>query len=121
MKYRRKTNNIPIILSSILMVLTLAWLTVSLPYVTAVQQQAAEIKKSVNTEKQANDNDDNNPFANTTEEKNPNTINLSEEYLHETHSMEHYVAVPSIEYKVEHVPIYIAFHGELISPPPDLS
>lgn len=67
-----------------------------------------------------NEKDTDNPFSGTTEEKSSSNSNsIVEEYLHDTHSSEHYIAVPSREYKVEHASIYIAFHGELISPPPD--
>jgi hypothetical protein len=122
MKYRRQAIKISCLVSSIFMVLTLAWLTVSLPFVNASQQQAAEIQKSASTDNKPEANDDDNSFANnTTEEKTSNSVNtLSEEYLHDTHSAEYYVTVPSTEYKVEHVSTYIAFHGELISPPPDV-
>lgn len=108
--------------SCIFMVLTLAWLTVSLPVVYAAQQGTAlSATTNAGMPADSNEDDSDNPFANTTEEKTPNSINsISEEYLHDTHSAEYYPADPSIEYKVEHVPVYIAFHGELISPPPDV-
>jgi hypothetical protein len=105
------------------MVLTLAWLTVSLPFVNAAQQKAAA-ENCANAELPGgcNEEESDNPFANTTEEKTSNSVNsLSEEYLHHTNLPDQYFSVSSTEYKVEHASTYIAFHGELICPPPDLS
>src|SRR5688572_8800640 len=107
--------------SCIFMMLALLWLTVSLPVVNAAQQKAqtSSLQQQLPTEN-TEDDTSNNPFGNTTEEKTSNnTTTLSEEYLHDNHSSEDYITVPSTEYKVEHASIYIAFHGELISPPPD--
>lgn len=119
MKSGRKSIKTSLIVSSILMMLTLAWLTVSLPFVTSSQKTAQSTTTSTSNNNDCNDEDTDNPFSNTTEEKSSNSTSLSEEFLHDTHSSEHYLAVPSTEYKVEHASIYIAFHGELISPPPD--
>jgi hypothetical protein len=124
MKSSQKQIKITCMLSSVFMILTLVWLTVSLPFVNAAQQQATEQSSSVddNPLNAEEEDDNNNPFANTTEEKTSSNFNtLSEEYLHDAHLFDHYVIVPSVEYKLEHVSTYIAFHGELISPPPDLS
>lgn len=124
MKFRQKQIKITCILSSVFMILTLVWLTVSLPFVNGAQQQATEQSSSAKADNPLNsdEEDNNNPFANTTEEKTSNGFNtLSEEYLHDPHSFDHYVIVPSVEYKLQHVSTYIAFHGELISPPPDFS
>jgi hypothetical protein len=122
MKCSQKQIKITCILSSVFMILTLAWLTVSLPFVNAAQQQATEQGSSASDNPLTAEEGDNsnNPFGNTTEEKTSSNFNsLSEEDLHDAHSYDHYVIVPSAEYKLEHVSTYIAFHGELISPPPD--
>jgi hypothetical protein len=107
---------------SIFLMLTLAWLTISLPFVYPPQQQV-EVNNTADAANNTGDKEGStsNPFSNTTEEKTSGSVSIAEEYLHDTHSSEDYIAVPSIEYKVEHVATYIAFHGELISPPPDLS
>lgn len=119
MKECKKQNNLTGYFSSIFMMLALAWLTVSLPFVYEAQQ-VADNYKSAAKHSLPDTEEDTNPFANTTEEKTPNSVNTpTEEYLHDTHSSENYITVPSTEYKVEHVSTYIAFHGELISPPPD--
>lgn len=105
------------IFSSIVMILALVWLTVSTPFVYAAQQEWARQQTNNNC---TSGDEDSNPFANTTEEKTPGPNTLNEEYLHDTD--EHpYVQ----DYKLTHnnhhsFDIYIAFHGELISPPPDV-
>ena len=124
MKYRRKTNKIACIVSSLFMALTLVWLTVSLPVVNGARQKAMNIENSTTAASTSsgenNTGEDDNSFANnTTEEKTPNSTTLSEEYLHDTNSTDNSITVPSTEYKVEHASTYIAFHGELICPPPD--
>jgi cytoskeletal protein RodZ len=122
MKARKKQNKLPVYISSVFMMLALAWLTISLPFVYSAQQvtETRQTTKSASPDTAATE-EDSNPFANTTEEKTPNSVNTpSEEYLHDSHASENYITVPSTEYKVEHVSTYIAFHGELISPPPDI-
>jgi hypothetical protein len=105
-------------LTALLMMLTLAWLTVSLPFVNEARQKAAAIalhEAGKNTDSNSTD-----PFGNTTEEKNPNTNNtLAEEFLHEQD--EHTESYPfSIQYnKCTSIAVYVAFHGELLSPPPE--
>lgn len=119
MRSGKKQGKLSNWLSSIFMMLALAWLTVCLPVVYGAQQENTYITTENQSAPDAEDDDTSNPLTNTTEEKTPSNVNLSEEYLHDAHATEQYIAVPSTEYKLEHVPIYIAFHGELISPPPD--
>ena len=102
------------------MMLTLAWLTVSLPFVYDAQQtiekKADAELPTTNTEEETD-----NPFANTTEEKTPSsTSSLSEEYLHDAHLSELYLSIIAKEYNIENFSTYIAFYGELISPPPEI-
>jgi hypothetical protein len=108
-------------LSSIFMMMTLAFLTVSLPFVYQAKQIAdLETSAGVNITIAENEEENDNPFANTTEEKPTTSITAgSEEYLHETHSEEQYLAALSKEYLTVDVSIYNAFIGELVSPPPD--
>ena len=98
------------------MLLALAWLTVSTPFVYAAQQQQKEISRySTN-----NTAEDFNPFAGTTEEKTSSGINtLSEEYLHEPHHIEHHFSTIATYYKCHPTDLYFAFHPELLSPPPE--
>jgi hypothetical protein len=102
---------------------TLAFLTVSLPLVYGAKQSIqSEMTSDLLTLADDCEEEADNPFANTTEEKTPNNIGSSlEEYLHENHALESYAFVLSTEYKIEHVSLYTAFFGDLISPPPDLS
>lgn len=110
------------IVSSILLMMALLWLTISLPFVYAMQQTERDINKSVSMQLPADTGDEDlpDPFANTSEEQASNNINsMSEEYLHDTHLYEDHFAVPSLYNKCENVKTYIAFHGELLSPPPE--
>jgi hypothetical protein len=117
MRINRKAN-MTRYFSSIFMMLILAWLTVSIPFVYAAQE-AMDAKCLATTGCHSEDKNDN-PFANTTEEKtSSSTTQFSEEYLHEAHSTEHFLTELSAEYKIEHASTYIAFYGELLSPPPD--
>ena len=118
MRARRRQNHTARFISCIFMMLALAWLTVSFPVVNAAQQIAKEQK--VNGP--GDEDKSGNPFANTTEEKtSSNSNSFSEEYLHDTHSADYYVPVSSIEYHIEHHPTYIAFYGDLETPPPDIA
>ena len=100
--------------------LTLAWLTISLPFLYAAQQtieQSVASDAGIPSDHQEKESE--NPLVNTTEEKTNNTNTATEEYLHESHSGEQYLPSLTSEYKVEPMSTYIAFYGELISPPPD--
>lgn len=116
-----KSNIVYRYASSIFLMLMLAWLTVSIPFVYAAQD-IYHAKMIASGDVDANgDEDTQNPFANTTEEKtsDSNSTNFSEEYLHDSHADEHFQTDLSTEYKIEHVGVYVAFYGELLSPPPD--
>ena len=62
---------------------------------------------------------DNNPLTNTTEEKNETSVNILNEYLHETPFLKHPEAALTIAYKCRPTDLYLAFHPELSSPPPN--
>jgi hypothetical protein len=107
-------------LSAALMIVTLLWLTVSTPFVFAARQEITKIDKSVSAEMPVADNEEEaNPFGNTTEEKAPGSINLAEEFLHDHHIAECFFSVVSKYHKSESASTYIAFHGELLVPPPN--
>lgn len=107
-------------ISAILMILSLVWLTLSLPIVYQSQQkqsshQTLSSEVPVNTEE-----DSNNPLTNSTEEKHSGTTNtLSEEYLHDHHYCDQFLSVNLQKYRGENADTYIAYHGELDVPPPD--
>ena len=103
--------------SSIIMLLALAWLTISLPFVYA-QQQAQKETVQKQMEAAASD-DDSNSVSNPTEEKSANGVNTLSEYLHESHHSELLSSLVVKYYKCHSADPYIAFHPELICPPPD--
>jgi hypothetical protein len=113
--------------SSLFMILTLLWLTVSTPFVASFQDEMAKQGISLNdsSPETPDDEDASNPFGNNTEEKpassNSSISSLSEEYLHDSHKAEYLFAVTSSYHKCENADTYTAFHGELLVPPPNFS
>jgi hypothetical protein len=108
--------------SGIFMMLMLVWLTVSAPFVTSFQIQMAEQEKE-KTSTACTDKDaaDCNPFANTTEEKTESgSLSFSEEYLHDHHEIIHTLDDLLKHDNCGHSALYIAFHGELLTPPPEV-
>lgn len=104
------------------MFLALLWLTVSLPFVYDAQQKLAKISSMAAP---VNDNpvensEDANPLSSSVEEKVPSNASILEEYIH--HSDEAFISDNS---RLSHIDkhstdLYLAFHGELLSPPPEL-
>lgn len=102
------------------MICTLLWLTVSAPFVFRSLQhyedaRQAESRDFPGKSKPAA------PFQTTSEEKTESGVSsLTEEYLHDA------CPVPACTFPEEsngffhsEESIYLAFHGELLSPPPD--
>jgi hypothetical protein len=102
------------ICSSIFMVLALLWLTISTPFVYEAQKVQNETQKQT---KQGEQNP--NPFANTTEEKNESSVNTLSEYLHDPLSIETDFIVLTRLYQRYPFIIYPEHHPELLSPPPE--
>jgi hypothetical protein len=96
------------------MIAALLWLTVSTPFVYSAQQIQ---KKQIKTEQKQYA--DNNPFSNTTEEKNESGVNTLSEYLHDGHLMEQGFCIVTKYYKCYPSDLYIEYHPELLSPPPE--
>lgn len=96
------------------MIATLLWLTVSTPFVFKAQQE--QKKEAKNQSKQ---NDNTNPFSNTTEEKNESSVNTLSEYLHEPPALETNFIMLTRLYKLYSSKIYFEHHPELLSPPPE--
>ena len=115
----RKQNNYTIknVASTLIMLFALAWLTVSLPYVYSYQQKHKEVVKQMNVSVPEEENEI--PFANTTEEKTESNSNTLSEYLHDLHHNENFSLAIQKYYKCHPSDLYFAFHPELISPPPD--
>lgn len=124
MKGNRKTYNILHLVSAGFLILTLLWLTISIPFVYASQQELA--KQQLGTDHQfslpAAEEETTNPLGNTTEEKAPGNslTSVSEEYLHDSHSEEGIFSIASQYHNCEDFGTYLAFHGELLVPPPNV-
>lgn len=118
MRARHKKDLTARYISCIFMMLALAWLTISLPIVYSAQQITQE--KTSKTQQTTQDEESDNPLTNTTEEKTPgNSNSFSEEYLHDANHADHFTTELSIKYHIEHYATYVAFYGDLETPPPD--
>lgn len=117
-----KTYNFLHGVSAVLMILALLWLTISVPFVYAAQQEVAKQNKLSGgmTTDAGGEEDSTNPFGNTTEEKAPtNGSSVSEEYLHDHHKTDYFFSIISQYHKCENAGTYVAYHGELLVPPPN--
>lgn len=123
MSGKQKTYNFFQKGSAIFMILALLWLTVSTPFVFASQQEFAKQDKKANTQSPLSGTEEEsaNPFSNTTEEKNPGSTSFSEEYLHDHYLADHFFSIDLQYHKCENADTYIAFHGELLVPPPNMA
>lgn len=121
MQGKKKTYNSFKQVISVFLMLTLVWLTISIPYVYNSKLQLADENFSVATaNSHSSDEESHNPFGNTTEEKGPNNGSLSEEYLHDHHGAESFFTYTSSIYNCVDSGTYHAFHGELLVPPPNM-
>lgn len=119
MKPGKQIYSLSNVLAAVLMILTLLWLTVSVPYVAASEQQQDEYARAGHTSDDMPDAGDSSPFGNTTEEKTETGFNSFSEYLHHIDELSHLSGL-SQGYNCTHsFDVYVAFHGELLCPPPD--
>lgn len=107
--------------TAIFLIMTLLWLTVSTPFVAAAQQEIAKSEKMTDSKAPGTDAEEENTNApgNATEEKVPGSNSLSEEYIHEPYLTHYFFSPVSTYHKCENADTYIAFHGELLVPPPN--
>jgi hypothetical protein len=122
MRKNRKPYTIFQLCSAVFMMLALVWLTISAPVVFACQQELAKQGQTAKAPAPLADNEEEtgNPFGNNTEEKAPNTSSsFSEEYLHDHHIHDHFFSISLQYHKCENAGTYIAYHGELLVPPPN--
>ena len=108
--------------SAIMMIVALSWLTISAPFVFEQQQKIAKQNSSscANFPIAGNEEEVPNPFSGSTEEKAPKSLNtFSEEYLHDHHQSEYLFSIASKFHKCEDAGTYVAYHGELLVPPPN--
>ena len=103
------------------MIVALSWLTVSAPFVFASQQENAKHTHTALADLPiAASEEEANPLNGSTEEKAPKTLNsASEEYLHDNHRSEYLFSVRSKFHKGKSATTYVAYHGELLVPPPN--
>jgi len=122
MKKNRKTYSISQKASAVFMILALVWLTISTPFICSFKQEIAKLAKMENGQSPlgSNKKDNSNPLGNNTEEKTPGAgISFSEEYLHD-HPCTHYFFAELVTFhKSKNSCTYIAYHGELLVPPPN--
>lgn len=121
-KKKRRTYNTFQWISAVFMAMTLLWLTVSNPFVSFVQQELAKQHKMENARSPLSNNEEEaaKPVGNTSEEKAPSGgSSLSEEYLHENHLADYFFYTIKHSYKCESEGTYVAYHGELLVPPPN--
>jgi len=103
------------------MIFALLWLTISAPFVYSSQQKLAKLNKMAieSVSSTGNEEEAINPFDNNTEEKVPSDGNsFSEEYLPDTYKTEYFSYIVLQSHKYENTSTYIAFHGEILVPPP---
>jgi hypothetical protein len=118
MTKRNTIYNLKQVISSLIMLLALAWLTVSTPFVYRAQQQQEKLAEQYQCPEDANE--DYNPFASTNEERSESSsTNFSEEYLHHGHHMDQHFTTVVTDYKCHQTDEYIAYHPEFFSPPPE--
>ena len=96
--------------------MTLAWLTVSTPFVYASQQAQKERARQMPAEEKAEDNGT--LPNNLTEEKTERNATSLSEYLHEALSFELHFCFITQRYTAHQSPFHLSFIPELVSPPP---
>jgi hypothetical protein len=123
MKKMAKPYNVFHHASAIFMMFALLWLTISLPFVLASNQQMDQQDNFQSGQSTAGctEEETSNPLGNATEEKAPTSSSASEEYLHNNHVSEYFFSIISPSHKCENSNIYDAFHGEVQVPPPNVS
>jgi hypothetical protein len=107
-------------LASIFMILALLWLTISLPLIYDAQQKFLKLNLK-EQQKQNKQSTPDNLLANTTEEKPASNSSISEEFLHDySHQSSNIFCAKKLDFPHYDENLYLAFHGDLIYPPPNL-
>ena len=102
------------------MMLSLLWLTISTPFIYASHQNLVKQGKIVKLSPNAgNEEEATNPFGNNTEKGPTDSNPFSEEYIHPAHRFEYFFSQEMQFHNCEKSGIYIAFHGEILVPPPN--
>lgn len=123
MKKNRKIFSVSQLVSAVVMIMALMWLTVSTPYVIAAQQEVAKKHKMEKTSAPLTSSEEETtktPGSNTEEKTPGSSTSVSEEFLHDNHKADYLFSI-SLQYqKCDNADTYIAYHGELLVPPPNL-
>jgi len=101
------------------MCLALFWMTINMPFVQRAQEVKIQNEKAKPVSQQEEEGAD--PINPPTEEKAGNSVSFSEEYIHHSDGTSPFSAKEIKHSFPVNTPLYIAFYGELISPPPDLA
>ena len=106
------------------MIVALVWLSVSAPFVFNNQKKHGESLKCCSSQSPfaGTGEENSNPTGNSTEEKIPKSVNsFSEEYLHDSH-WSNFISSINLQYfNNQDAGIYIAYHGDLLVPPPNVA
>lgn len=116
MTKRKPQYTVKDVIASMLMLAMLTWLTVCLPIVNKSMHAA---KAQTEQGCMDCDADDNNPLTNTNEEKSESGTSLMQEYLHEMAHLDRHFITLSSAFKGHPSDVYIAFHPDLVIPPPE--
>jgi len=102
------------------MIVTLVWLTISLPVIYKSQLKYAEISTTTANSHPTSTEDNTNPLSGLSEEKASSGVSINEEYLH--HHDFHHAPWKLIEllHNDFNSSLFTVFHGELLSPPPEV-
>lgn len=106
-------------ITAVFMAIALLWLTVSTPFVNAAQKQLQSYSNNMASDEESPSSDNNNPFGNTTEEKAESGSSTISEYLHHAQELVHPTGSLHKHNSSHDVDVYVAFHGELLCPPPN--
>lgn len=122
MKKNLKIFSVSQLISAVVMILALMWLTVSTPLVIASQQEVAKKHKMEKTSAPLTGSEEETtktPGTNTEEKTPGSSTSVSEEFLHDNHKAEYFLSLSMQYHKLDNAGTYIAYHGELLVPPPN--
>jgi len=120
MKSKKRTYNSRAVVSAVFMICTLLWLTVSAPFVYASQQLDRAKGQSGYTTASLDGADEECPVGSGEEKTSGGSASFSEEYLHDHHVEESLLLISLRYHKCENADDYIAYHGEVQVPPPNI-
>lgn len=107
--------------SAVLLVVILTWLTVSMPFVLdmKLKLQKAQVANNTSSAPAGKSSALNNLLAIPSEEKTETVSDSFSEYLHHAEAENHSLHIPVVYHFSPSTALYIAFHGELLTPPPN--